>query len=76
LLTVLTTGMAPRSFYELDRDGGRQRAHYSGLPVDFTAAAITALSAERTGAATTGTSPTTRSTPTTTASPGTRSWTG
>ncbi|MDT0492177.1 AMP-binding protein [Streptomyces griseus] len=46
LLTVLTTGMAPRSFYELDRDGGRQRAHYSGLPVDFTAAAITALSAE------------------------------
>lgn len=45
LLSVLTTGMAPRSFYELDRDGGRRRAHYSGLPVDFTAAAITTLSA-------------------------------
>ncbi|WP_103535574.1 carboxylic acid reductase [Streptomyces sp. SM11] len=45
LLSVLTTGMAPRSFYRLDRDGGRRRAHYSGLPVDFTAAAITSLSA-------------------------------
>lgn len=45
LLSVLTTGMAPRSFYGLDRDGNRSRAHYSGLPVDFTAAAITALSA-------------------------------
>ncbi|MFE2292631.1 carboxylic acid reductase [Streptomyces sp. NPDC059452] len=45
LLSILTTGMAPRSFYELDGDGGRRRAHYSGLPVDFTAAAIASLSA-------------------------------
>ncbi len=45
LLSVLTTGMAPHSFYRLDRDGNRRRAHYSGLPVDFTASAITSLSA-------------------------------
>lgn len=43
LLSVLATGLAPRSFYALDQRGNRQRAHYNGLPVDFTAAAITAL---------------------------------
>ena len=46
LLSVLATGLAPRSFYVLDEQGNRQRAHYSGLPVDFTAAAIASL-AER-----------------------------
>ncbi|MEU7599357.1 thioester reductase domain-containing protein, partial [Streptomyces sp. NPDC039022] len=46
LLSVLTTGMAPYSFYRLDPDGRRGRAHYSGLPVDFTAAAITSLAAD------------------------------
>jgi fatty acid CoA ligase FadD9 len=46
LLSVLATGLAPRSFYALDEQGNRQRAHYSGLPVDFTAASITSL-AER-----------------------------
>ncbi|MCG6497797.1 carboxylic acid reductase [Kitasatospora sp. A2-31] len=46
VLSVLAAGMAPRSFYRLDRDGRRSdRAHYSGLPVDFTAEAITALAA-------------------------------
>ncbi|MFL6137081.1 MAG: carboxylic acid reductase [Frankiaceae bacterium] len=45
LLSVVATGLAPRSFYALDERGNRQRAHYSGLPVDFTAAAITALGA-------------------------------
>lgn len=45
LLSILATGMAPRSFYRLDHDGNRCRAHYSGLPVDFTAEAIASLSA-------------------------------
>jgi fatty acid CoA ligase FadD9 len=43
LLSVVATGTAPGSFYALDSEGNRQRAHYSGLPVDFTAAAITSL---------------------------------
>jgi fatty acid CoA ligase FadD9 len=43
LLSVVATGLAPGSFYALDEHGNRQRAHYSGLPVDFTAAAITSL---------------------------------
>ncbi|WP_069163411.1 carboxylic acid reductase [Nocardia altamirensis] len=41
LFSLVATGIAPRSFYAPD-DGGR-RPHYDGLPVDFTAAAITAL---------------------------------
>ncbi|MFE2756916.1 carboxylic acid reductase [Actinosynnema sp. NPDC059335] len=46
LFSVLATGIAPRSFYRaLDRDGASP--HYDGLPVDFTAAAITALGADR-----------------------------
>ena len=45
-LSVLATGLAPRSFYELDAAGGRQRAHFDGLPVEFVASAITALGAE------------------------------
>ncbi|MBT2364984.1 thioester reductase domain-containing protein [Streptomyces sp. ISL-10] len=45
ILSVIATGMAPRSFYRLDKDGRRRRAHYRGLPLDFTAAAISALSA-------------------------------
>lgn len=43
ILSLLTTGIAPRSFYQLDADGNRQRAHYDGLPADFTAEAITTL---------------------------------
>ncbi|WP_063014742.1 carboxylic acid reductase [Nocardia kruczakiae] len=43
LLSVLATGLAPESFYRPAPDGGRARAHYDGLPADFTAAAITAL---------------------------------
>ncbi|MFE9611056.1 carboxylic acid reductase [Streptomyces sp. NPDC006012] len=42
LFSVLATGLAPRSFYRA-ADGGRPRAHYDGLPVDFTAAAVVAL---------------------------------
>ncbi|MER7763393.1 carboxylic acid reductase [Streptomyces sp. NPDC097619] len=43
LFSVLATGIAPASFY---RDGAgpeRPRAHYDGLPVDFTAAAMVGL---------------------------------
>ncbi|MGW6529130.1 thioester reductase domain-containing protein [Streptomyces venezuelae] len=39
LFSVLATGIAPRSFYRADGE----RAHYDGLPVDFTAAAMVAL---------------------------------
>jgi fatty acid CoA ligase FadD9 len=39
LYSVLATGIAPRSFYRADG----ARAHYDGLPVDFTAAAVVAL---------------------------------
>ncbi|AMT73247.1 carboxylic acid reductase [Mycobacteroides immunogenum] len=41
--SLLLTGVAPGSFYELDADGNRQRAHYDGVPGDFTAASITAI---------------------------------
>ncbi|RMI29498.1 carboxylic acid reductase [Nocardia stercoris] len=44
LFSVLATGLAPSSFYLSDPAGGRRSAHYDGLPVDFTAAAITTLS--------------------------------
>ncbi|MFF0753026.1 carboxylic acid reductase [Streptomyces sp. NPDC004267] len=39
LYSVLATGIAPRTFYRADG----ARAHYDGLPVDFTAAAVAAL---------------------------------
>jgi fatty acid CoA ligase FadD9 len=43
MLSLVTTGVAPGSFYELDADGNRQRAHYDGLPVEFIAEAISTL---------------------------------
>lgn len=43
ILSVLSTGIAPKSFYETDISGNRQRAHYDGLPVDFVAEAISFL---------------------------------
>ncbi|WP_216897079.1 carboxylic acid reductase [Nocardia alni] len=43
LLSLLATGVAPKSFAVLDALGNRQRAHYDGLPGDFTAEAITVL---------------------------------
>ncbi|MET8576768.1 carboxylic acid reductase [Streptomyces sp. NPDC005012] len=50
LLSLVTTGIAPYSFYSTDSAGNRQRAHYDGLPVDFTAEAVVALGGEpRTG---------------------------
>ncbi|RJO75343.1 NAD-dependent epimerase/dehydratase family protein [Nocardia panacis] len=43
ILSLLTTGVAPYSFYRTDAAGERERGHYDGLPADFTAAAITEL---------------------------------
>ncbi|EFG74237.1 NAD-binding protein [Mycobacterium parascrofulaceum ATCC BAA-614] len=43
MLSLVATGVAPGSFYELDADGNRQRSHYDGLPVEFIAAAISTL---------------------------------
>jgi glycopeptidolipid biosynthesis protein len=45
IFSLLTTGIAPRSFFRLDADGNRQRAHFDGLPVDFIAEAIATLGA-------------------------------
>jgi fatty acid CoA ligase FadD9 len=43
ILSLLATGVAPRSFYQTDAGGDRPRAHYDGLPVDFVAESITTL---------------------------------
>ncbi|PMS29200.1 oxidoreductase [Paraburkholderia rhynchosiae] len=42
LLSIAMTGLAPRSFYA----EGDANAHYDGLPVDFTAKSIAALTAD------------------------------
>jgi fatty acid CoA ligase FadD9 len=46
MLSLVATGIAPGSFYELDVEGNRQRAHYDGLPVDFIAEAISTLGSQ------------------------------
>ncbi|WP_264034912.1 thioester reductase domain-containing protein [Mycobacterium lacus] len=46
ILSLIATGIAPASFYQLDENGNRQRAHFDGLPVEFVAAAISALGAQ------------------------------
>jgi fatty acid CoA ligase FadD9 len=46
MLSLVATGIAPGSFYELPEDqadGNRQRAHFDGLPVEFIATAISTL---------------------------------
>lgn len=43
MLSLVATGIAPGSFYELDAEGNRQRSHYDGLPVEFISAAISTL---------------------------------
>jgi fatty acid CoA ligase FadD9 len=47
MLSLVATGIAPGSFYELDADGNRQPAHYDGLPVEFIAEAIATLGAQQ-----------------------------
>ncbi|WP_067814847.1 carboxylic acid reductase [Nocardia inohanensis] len=46
MLSLLATGIAPKSFYATDAHGNRRPAHYDGLPADFTATAITVLGAK------------------------------
>jgi fatty acid CoA ligase FadD9 len=46
MLSLVATGIAPASFYQLDTHGNRQRAHYDGLPVEFIAEAIATLGAQ------------------------------
>jgi fatty acid CoA ligase FadD9 len=46
ILSLVATGVAPGSLYELDAEGNRQRAHYDGLPVEFVAEAISTLGAQ------------------------------
>ncbi len=46
ILSLVATGIAPFSFYEVDAGGHRQRAHYDGLPVEFIADAISTLGAQ------------------------------
>ncbi|MGE3324951.1 MAG: carboxylic acid reductase [Acidimicrobiia bacterium] len=43
LFSLITTGLAPESFYQPGPDGARARAHYDGLPVDFVAASVADL---------------------------------
>ncbi|MGE2728026.1 carboxylic acid reductase [Mycolicibacterium vaccae] len=45
MFSLVATGVAPDSFYRLAEDGGRARAHYDGLPVEFVAEAISTLGA-------------------------------
>jgi fatty acid CoA ligase FadD9 len=46
MLSLVATGVAPGSFYELDAGGNRQRAHFEGVPVEFIAEAISTLCAQ------------------------------
>jgi thioester reductase-like protein len=46
VLSIIATGIAPGSFYQLDADGHRQRSHFDGLPVEFVAEAIATLGAQ------------------------------
>ena len=43
LQSLVLTGVAPVSFYVMEPDGSRPKAHYDGLPVDFIASAIVAV---------------------------------
>ncbi len=43
MLSLVATGVAPESFYDLDDEGARQRSHFDGLPVEFIAEAISTL---------------------------------
>ncbi|MUL84344.1 MULTISPECIES: carboxylic acid reductase [unclassified Mycolicibacterium] len=46
MFSLVATGIAPGSFYELGADGKRQRSHYDGLPVEFIAESISTLGAQ------------------------------
>ncbi|SEA70296.1 MULTISPECIES: carboxylic acid reductase [unclassified Mycobacterium] len=46
MFSLVASGIAPYSFYELGADGKRQRAHYDGLPVEFVAESISTLAVQ------------------------------
>jgi fatty acid CoA ligase FadD9 len=48
LFSLIVTGIAPATFYAQEASGGRPRARYDGLAVDFLAASITAIGARDT----------------------------
>jgi len=48
VLSLLETGIAPWSFYQVDTAGIRPRAHYDGLPAEFVAESVTTLGAQTT----------------------------
>jgi fatty acid CoA ligase FadD9 len=48
LLSLVTTGVAPSTFYSQDGTKGRPRARYDGLTVDFLADSVTAIGARDT----------------------------
>jgi fatty acid CoA ligase FadD9 len=48
VLSLLATGIAPWSFYQIDAAVGRPRAHYDGLPADFVAESVATLGAQTT----------------------------
>lgn len=49
VFSLLTTGIAPSSFYRPDEQGNRAVAHYDGLPADFVAEAVTTLGEQMAG---------------------------
>ncbi|TXH16242.1 MAG: NAD-dependent epimerase/dehydratase family protein [Mycobacterium sp.] len=46
MFSLVASGIAPYSFYELGADGKRQRAHYDGLPVEFVSESISTLAVQ------------------------------
>jgi fatty acid CoA ligase FadD9 len=46
MFSLVASGIAPKSFYELDAAGNRQRAHYDGLPVEFVSESISTLAVQ------------------------------
>lgn len=44
LYSIITTGLAPTSFYQLNPNDAKSNAHYDGVPVDVLADAIVGLS--------------------------------
>ena len=46
ILSLLATGIAPRSFYSAENAESRITAHFDGLPADFVAAAVAALGSQ------------------------------
>ena len=44
LYSMMVTGLAPESFYQLNNDGSQAKGHYDGIPVDVIAKAVVGVS--------------------------------